>query len=184
MNSREFVEMYDNDSRGFTNFYRRYKVKFTSFLGNKYKGLDVLELDDIYHHSIIDLVRQIKLKPEYEIESIEGYLSRIGNFKAIKRCEKQKLYVDIDQIDDIADAQDEDLLTDEKNILKSIVSDIEPECIKMLNQLYVNCKKLVEIAQNLKITAATARKRKSRCLENIRKIYMPKFNALNGNYGI
>lgn len=184
MNSREFIEMYDRDSSEFTIFYGTYKVGFISFLSNKYRVLDSSDLEDIYHQSIEDLVGLIKRKPEYKIEKVKGYLMRIGNFKAYKLGRQQKPDLIMHLVGDIPIADDEDVLSEEKEILKSLLADIKPDCINLLNQFFVECKRLVDIATNLNITAESARKRKSRCLENIRGLYMPKLNALNGNYGI
>ncbi len=179
-NSFDSIEKIDaigrNDSKEIQQLYLDVYPKIKVFIlrnnGNEHQA------KDIFQEAFIALWRNIKTGNYNSLDNnIEAYLFMVAKNKWIDflRSARYRKKMSIEEIkesevcDDYTDKAEETEEMHQNDILYKAVSKLAESCRKLLKMFYYERKSMKEISEKFKISEPSARNKKYRCMQQLRK---------------
>lgn len=157
------------------------KAPFMAHLSIQYPALSILDAEEIYNDSILALYQNVKEGKLKELTcSLQTYINRIGEHKAIDLIRKKQLvteelpgYETIDYCDRAEEywlADGDNMEEERKSTIYNLIEKLVEPCKKILFSFYYDHCSMEVIAQSLGMANSdVAKTQKSRCMGKVKR---------------
>lgn len=161
--------------------YYECKQPFVFHLSMKYPSLDSLDVEEIYDDAILVFYNNVKDGKLKELScSLQTYINRIGEYKAIDLMRKKQLetqeYPDFETIDYCERTEEywiaggDNLEEERKSVIYNLIERLVEPCKKILFSFYYDHCSMDMIAKSMGLANSdVAKTQKSRCLSKVKR---------------
>lgn len=161
--------------------HRECKAPFMTHLSIQYPALSILDAEEIYNDAILVLYQNVKEEKLKELTcSLQTYINRIGEHKAIDLLRKKQLiteelpeYETIDYCDRTEEywlADGDNMEEERKSTIYNLIEKLVEPCKKILFSFYYDHCSMEVIAQSLGMANSdVAKTQKSRCMGKVKR---------------
>lgn len=161
--------------------YEECKQPFALHLSMKYPSLDVLDIEEIYNDSILVFYNNVKDEKLKELTcSLQTYLNKIGEHKAIDLMRKKQLYTQeypefetidyCDRTEEYWVSREDDMEEERKSVIYNLIDRLVEPCKKILFGFYYDHYSMDMIAKSLGLANSdVAKTQKSRCMSKVKR---------------